>query len=315
MKISVVIPCYNSEKTIKNVVSLARDELIALGYEYEFILVNDNSKDRTFEQIAELCQKDQKIKGINLSRNFGQHNALIAGLNYITGDYVIGMDDDMQTHPSQLKKLITKFNDGFDIVFGKYAHKKHAWYRNLGSKFNLWTVQIFTGRPKNLKTSSYWIAKRFVCDEAIKYKNPYPNIQGLFFRVTQNVADVELEHFERQVGKSNYTFKKLVKLWSSMTNFSIIPLRAALLLGIVFGILGILGAVVVIINKLTHPETAMGWSSVMVVTLIASGINLVCIGIVGEYVGRLFMADNNAPQYIIKEKLNCNLEEDKLCKR
>ncbi len=311
MKISVVIPCYNSENTIKKVVYLTREELIKLGYDYEFVLVNDNSKDATFNEISELCLSDKKIKGLNLSGNFGQHNAIMAGLNHITGDYIVGMDDDMQTHPSQLIKIIDKFNEGFDVVFGEYSKKKHSWYRNLGSKFNLWTVHIFTGRPKNVKTSSYWIAKKFVCDEAIKYRNSYPNIQGLFFRVTQNVADTEVEHFKRAKGKSNYTLKKLIKLWSSMTIFSIIPLRISLFLGIGVGLIGFLGAIVIIINKFINPATAIGWSSVMAALLILLGTNLISVGIVGEYIGRIFMAINSMPQYVIKDKLNCNSEEEK----
>ncbi len=305
MKISVVIPCYNSEQSIKQVVDLVSDEMEKLGYDVEFVLINDNSKDGTFSVIREICRKDSRVKGLSLAKNFGQHNAIIAGLHYVTGDCVIGMDDDLQTHPSQLNKLISKYMEGYDIVFGVYPDRKFPWFRNIGSRFNSWTVKTLTDRPKEVKTSSFWIAKRFICDYVIEYPNPYPYISGLFFRITKNAVSVEVEHFKRQFGKSNYNLKALLKLWSSITNFSIVPLRAAMVLGMLFSAAGGIGAIAVVVNKLLNPEMALGWSSVMVTMLVLSGINFFCLGMIGEYVGRLFMSSNKAPQYAVREKLNC----------
>lgn len=305
MKISVVIPCYNSEESIKQVVDLVSDEIEKMGYDVEFVLVNDNSRDRTFSVIREICEKDSRVKGLNLARNFGQHNAIIAGFHYVTGDYVIGMDDDLQTHPSQLNKLINKCMEGYDIVFGVYADRKFPWFRNIGSRFNNWTIKTLTEIPDGVKTSSYWIAKRFVCDYVKEYPNPYPYISGLFFRITRSAGNVEIEHFKRPFGKSNYNLKALLKLWSSVTNFSILPLRFALVMGMLFSIAGCIGSIAIIIIKLLSPERALGWSSIMVTMLTLSGINFFCLGMIGEYVGRLFMSSNKAPQYAIREKLNC----------
>lgn len=305
MKVSVVIPCYNSEQTIQEAVALAREKLLELGYEYEFVLVNDGSSDKTFEKIAELCKKDSAVKGLDFSRNFGQHSAIMAGAGQTTGDLVLGMDDDLQTHPSQFPKLFAKLEEGFDIVYGWYPQKHHNWFRNLGSSFERWTMRVLTGRPKWLHTSSFWLAKGFVCREAVKYNGPYPHASGLFLRVTSNVANVELEHFDRTVGQSGYTLKGLIRLWSTSTNFSVIPLRLALVCGAGFGLAGLVGAVVVVVKKILSPDVPMGWSSLMVVILLAAGINLICLGLVGEYVGRMFMVANKQPQYVVRTQYNC----------
>lgn len=308
MKISVVIPCYNSEKSIEEVVILTKNELIRLGYDYEFVLVNDNSRDNTFEVIRELAKNDKKIKGINLLKNFGQHNAIMAGLNHISGDCVIGMDDDLQTHPSQLEKLINKYNEGYDLVIGKYPERKFNWFRNIGSTINRKTRELLSDFPKNIGISSFWIANKIVCGYATAYKNAYPAIQSLLMRVTNNIANVEIKHFKRRYGSSNYNLKALIRLWSTFINFSIKPLRYVMLMGFICGFLGVLSAFAITINKIIHPSTAIGWTSLMATILILFGINFICLGLVGEYVGRLFMASNNAPQYAIREKINCDNE-------
>ena len=305
MKISVVIPCYNSEKSIEEVVTLTRSELIRLGYDYEFVLVNDNSKDNTYEVIRKLAKNDSNVKGINLIRNFGQHNAIMAGLNHISGDLVVGMDDDLQTHPSQLEKLINKYNEGYDLVFATYSERKFSFFRNIGSKFNRKIRGLLSDFPKNIYTSSFWIVNKLVCEYAIAYKHSYPHIQGLFFKLTKNVANIEVEHFERKYGVSNYNLKALIRLWSTIINFSIAPLRLVMLLGFIFAFIGFLGAIVIVIHKIINPVVPIGWTSLMVTVLMLFGINFICIGLVGEYIGRLFMASNNAPQYAIREKINC----------
>lgn len=305
MKYSFVIPCYNSEKTISKLVKMTSSEMISLNKNnFEFILVNDFSKDNTIGELIKLADEYKNVKVIDLARNSGQHNALMAALNHVTGDVVIGMDDDLQTHPSQLNKLFSKLEEGHDLVYGKYPEKKHSFFRNLGSRFNNWTVKLLLGKPKDLKACSFWVARRFVIDEVIKYKNPYTHLQGLFLRTTKNIVNVEIEHFERAVGESNYTIKKLIKLWSSCTNFSILPLRIATVLGISLSGVGFLGALVVIIRKLLNPDILVGWSSIMVAILFFSGLNLLFIGLVGEYIGRIFISINNAPQYVIRDTYN-----------
>lgn len=308
MKVSVVIPCYNSEESISEVVTLTKSEIEKLGYDYEFILVNDYSKDRTYEVISSICKNDKKVKGICLSRNFGQHNAIIAGLNYITGDYVLAMDDDLQTHPSQIYKLFEKLNEGYDIVYGVYKDKKHSPFRNFGSWFARFTASLMVSIPKDIRFSSFWIAKSYVTKEMIKYKGPYPDMLSLILRTTKNIGNVEVKHYERVYGHSNYTLKALLKLWSSAVNLSIVPLRFATILGLIFSAIGGLSAIYIIIRKLLIPSIPVGWTSVMVGVLFFSGIILLFLGVIGEYLGRLFMSINGYPQYIIKESNNIDDE-------
>ncbi len=310
MKVSFVIPCYNSEKTIRKLIEMTCNQMkkMEMG-NYEFVLVNDYSKDNTMDELRLIANKYNFVKVIDLAKNFGQHNAIMAGLNYVEGDIVIGMDDDLQTHPSQLPKLFSKLAEGYDVVYGRYPEKKHSWFRNLGSKFNNWTVRVLIGKPKNLKASSFWIARKFIIDSIIQYENPYAHLQGLFLRTTKNVGNVDIEHFERVEGSSNYTMKRLLKLWASCTNFSIVPLRIATILGGIFSALGFIGALYIVIKKLLYSNVASGWSSLMSAMLFFSGLNLLFIGLVGEYVGRIFISINKSPQYVIRESINTNNKE------
>lgn len=305
MLISVIIPCYNSEKTIANVVELTKKELEKLdNYEFEFILVNDYSSDNTFSAIRTLCEKYKFVKGIDLTKNFGQHNVLMTALNYATGDVILGMDDDLQTHPSQIIKLLNKLEEGYDLVYGKYPKKKESFFRILGSKFNDFTVRKLLKKPKGLTASSFWVARKLVRDEVIKCKNYNVHLQGLFLRTTKNICNVEIEHFDRKYGKSGYTLSKLVRLWASCINFSVIPLRLSLVTGFVFGGIGFFGALIIIIRKLLGMQVQLGWSSVMVALFIFFGIVLVVLGLIGEYIGRIFLCINNEPQFVIREMIN-----------
>lgn len=309
MLISVIIPCYNSEKTILEVVEKTIKQFKEDGLEqYEFVLVNDYSIDNTFEKIKDLCCKYKFVKGINLTKNFGQHNALMAALNYAKGDIIIGMDDDLQTHPSQIPILLEKLQEGYDLVYGKYPEKKHGFFRNLGSKFNDFTVRKLLGKPKGLKACSFWAAKKLVRDEIIKSKNYNVHLQGLFLRTTRNICNVEIEHFERKVGHSGYNLKKLIKLWAGCINFSIIPLRVSLIVGAGFSTIGFLGAIIVIIRKLLYHNLQIGWTSIMCALFIFFGIVLLVLGVIGEYIGRIFLCVNQEPQFVIEEKIN--LEEE-----
>ncbi|GFI33042.1 undecaprenyl-phosphate 4-deoxy-4-formamido-L-arabinose transferase [Lachnospiraceae bacterium] len=239
MKYSIVIPCYKSSKTISKVVELTMGEM--QGKEAEFILVNDASPDggATFRVLSELAETYGNVTVIDLAKNAGQHNAVMAGLNYARGDYIIAMDDDMQTHPSQIHKLLEEMEQGWDIVYAYYPRKKHSWYRNVGSAVNFWTVRKLIGKPRDLKTSSFWVIRKFVRDYVIQYQNPYAYLQGLFLRTTQKITCVPVEHFERAEGTSNYNLKALIRLWSNVLGFSVVPLRMAIWLGLCFSLIGI----------------------------------------------------------------------------
>jgi glycosyltransferase involved in cell wall biosynthesis len=310
MLVSIVIPCYNSEHSIKKVVDLTRKEFEKFpGYTCEFVLVNDFSRDNTFGAIKELCERDPLVKGINLSRNFGQHNAIMAGLNYAEGDLVVGMDDDLQTHPSQLPKMLKKMEEGYDLVFGHFRETKFGFFKKFTSRIASFLTWHMVKRPKGIQASNYWICRKYVRDELVKYKNYNLYLQVLFFRTTHNIANVEIEHFAREEGTSNYTFKKLVSLWLSCLNYTVMPLRLSTYLGCGCAAVGFIGALIVFIKRLINPLVPMGWASVMCAMFLFFGVTFLMLGIVGEYVGKAILNLNNTPQFIVRDKLNVEKKE------
>jgi len=302
-KVSIVIPVYNSSATIGQLVEDLFKELMSV-VELEVVLVNDGSpSDNSADICADLANSNNNIKFLNLSMNFGEHNAVMAGLNYCTGDCAVIMDDDFQNPPSE---LIDKLNNGYDVVFSKYRKKKHSLFRNLGSFVNDVVAGYVVNKPSGLYLSSFKIINRFLIDQIIQYTGPYPYIDGLIFRITQNYSTIFVEHRPRVAGESGYTLSKLISLWLNMlTNFSIIPLRIATIMGFIFAFIGIVLAIYFIISKYIDPSTPVGWSSLIVSIFIISSIQMFAIGMIGEYLGRLFIKSNGNPQFVIKSTINC----------
>ncbi len=301
---SVIIPCYKSNQTIRKVVELTMEQFRVMDRgDVEFVLVDDCSPDggATVRALRGLVDDYSNVRVVELAKNAGQHNAVMAGLNFARGDIMIAMDDDMQTHPSQLPKILDTLDEGYDIVYGYYPSKKHSKFRNFGSYVNYMTVRILLKKPKELKTSSFWAIRRFVRDYAIQYTNAFTHLQGVFLRITRNIGSVPVEHFEREVGKSNYTLKKLLQLWSNIMGFSIVPLHMATVLGYFFSGLGLIGALAVIIRKIVRPVTALGWPSMMAAICFFSGLILLFLGLTGEYVGRIFLGQSNNPQFVVRQ--------------
>jgi len=303
MKLSFVIPCYRSEKTIEVVVKEITDKLQEMKIEdYEIILVNDCSPDGTFAVIKKLCAMNNKIIGINHAKNFGQHAALMAGFHFVTGDVVVCLDDDGQTPANEVDKLLDKINEGYDVVYAEYEHKQHSGFRNWGSHVNKVMTEVMLGKPKELYVSSYFAARRFIVDEMLSYKGAYPYVIGLVLRTTRNICNVPVNHRERMEGNSGYTIKKLLGLWmNGFTSFSILPLRIASYGGSCIAFLGFIYAIYVIIEKLTIPDRVLGWSSTISIIMILGGLILLVLGLIGEYVGRIYISINNSPQYVIRE--------------
>ena len=244
------------------------------------------------------------VHGVDLMRNFGQHNALMAALNYAKGDYIMGMDDDMQTHPSQMFKLIHKIEEGYDMVYGVYPYRKNSPIKNLTSKINKVTSRVMLNRPKEIESSNFWIVTDAVRREAVKYSSFNPYIDAIFYQVTHKIGQVEIEHFKRESGSSGYTFRKLLALWLSYWNYSIIPLRISFFIGVIAVIGGLLLTIWLVINKIMDPNLPMGWSSSMCVMTLLFGAVLMVLGVVGEYLGKAILILNNTPQYIIRETVN-----------
>lgn len=305
MKISYVIPCYHSYNTLPGVVEEIERKMEEMeGYEFEIVLINDNSPDCTFDVIQKLCKEKKNITGISLAKNFGQHSALMAGFQYVSGDIVVCLDDDGQTPADEAGLLIRKIEEGYDVVYAQYDIKKHSLFRNIGTLMNMKMAEIMLGKPRKLYLSSYFAARRYVIEEVKQYKNPYPYIMGLVLRVTNNICNVKVVHRERAEGKSGYSIRKLFALWiNGFTSFSVKPLRFATLNGVLTALVGFLYALWTIVRKLFDPTVPVGWSSTIAIILILGGMVLFVLGMIGEYVGRIYICINNAPQYVIKDRV------------
>lgn len=301
--VSFVIPCYRSAQTIGRVVEEIDTTMKGLsGYAYEIVLVNDASPDDTFDVIRGMCAERRDICGVNLARNFGQHAALMAGFRHARGDVVVCLDDDGQTPADEAGKLLAKLEEGYDVVYAKYTHKQHSLFRNFGSKVNELMTRAMLGKPKELYVSSYFAMRRFVAHELIRYENPYPYVIGLVLRATKKIANVEVTHREREIGTSGYTVGKLLGLWfNGFTAFSVKPLRIATVIGVVSACGGFLYGIYTVVKKFLNPAVPVGFSALMAAIVFFCGLILLMLGIIGEYIGRIYISLNNSPQYVIRE--------------
>ena len=301
--ISITIPCYKSADTIGRLTAEIKKEMsLHKDYNYEIILVNDCSPDNTFDVIKNLALKDSHIIACDLSKNFGESSALMAAFSMVSGDYVVRMDDDGEHDPKYLFKLIDKLEEGYDYVCAKFINYHHSLYKRIGSKFNYWFLTKMMDIPDGSIMSSYNVTRKYVIDEMMKYNNPRPYVDGMVWAVTTRTASVPIEHGHRYAGESGYGLKKSVALWiNGVTSFSIKPLRLASLLGFLFAIAGFLIGVIVIIDKLIHPDIEAGWTSMFATELFSSGFIMIFLGLIGEYVGRGYLINNHIPQYVIRD--------------
>lgn len=302
-KVSFVIPCYRSALTIGKVVKEIQDTMQSLTqYTYEIILVNDCSPDDTFAVIASLCKENENICGVDLAKNFGQHGALMAGFHQVTGDILVCLDDDGQTPADEVDKLLAEIENGQDVVYASYGHKKHSLFRNFGSWMNEKMAQFLLGKPKELIVSSYFAARRFIVDEMLRYENAYPYVIGLVLRSTKRIVNVPVQHREREIGTSGYTLGKLLGLWfNGFTAFSTKPLRIATFSGGVFAVLGFAYGIYTIVKKFVNPAVPLGFSSTMAAIMFIGGMLMIMLGLIGEYIGRMYICMNSAPQFVVRD--------------
>lgn len=306
MLISVAIPCYNSSKTLPIVVEEIKKTFAENSeYDYEIVLVNDNSPDNTYQVIQQLCKDNPKIVGVDLSKNYGQTSAQMAAVNYVKGDIAVFMDDDGQHPPAELFKLVKEVENGNDLVFACFPQKKHSAFKRLTSNLNSKLLEATNRKPKGIRISSYFALSKLSIEGLRKYKSPYPSIGGYLLQITRRIVNVEIQHRERLAGTSNYSLKKLIKLWlQGFTNFSIAPLRFASALGAIFAVLGFFVMLYYLICKMVLPNVAVGFTSIVSILLIIGGLIMLMLGIIGEYVGRIYILLSDMPQYEVRDVIN-----------
>ena len=301
--ISIVIPVYRGAESIGPLVD-SLVESLRPHFSFEIILVNDCSPDDSERVCIELHEKYKSIiKFYSLAKNVGEHNAVMAGLNNATGEWAVIMDDDFQNPVSEVIKLVSfAVANTYDVVYTYYDKKKHSLFRNIGSRFNDRVASMMLKKPKDLYLSSFKAVDRFLINEIVKYELPFPYIDGLILRTTSNIGRLRVRHGERLRGKSGYTFRKLVSLWlTSFTNFSVIPLRISTTVGFAFAVLGFIVGIEMVIEKIMEPTLPVGYALLVFLITVFAGTQLIAIGMVGEYIGRMFLCQNKKPQYSIRK--------------
>ena len=301
---SIVIPVYNSESTLNELYGRIRNVFGDITEDYEIILIDDGSRDNSWNIMKQLHSKDKRVKIIKLIKNFGQHNALMCGFNHVCGSKIITMDDDLQHPPEEIPKLISAFceNEEFDGIIGKAYEKKHGLVRNMGSWFvGEMDKQIF-GKPNNLKMGSFRILKREIIDAMVQNKSYNPTIGPILLSTTLNLKNVMFEHEVRRVGKSGYNVTKMIKTTlDNIINYSTIPLKIISIIGIFTSFISFVLASYYIWKKFVFNMAPQGWTSLIVINLFFFGILLFSVGIIGEYLIRIIRQVNSDSQYIIKE--------------
>jgi undecaprenyl-phosphate 4-deoxy-4-formamido-L-arabinose transferase len=299
--LSVVIPVYNGAGNIAELVGALEEMLIEGGH--EIVLVNDGSPDNSLEVCTALIEKAHvPITLVSLARNYGEHNAVMAGLRYAGGAHVITMDDDLQNPPEEVQRLLEfAQRSGREVIYTYYDDKRHAPWRNIASRFTNRVADFVLEKPAGFYLSSFRCMSAFVVREITRYEGPFPYIDGLILQVTHDIDRLLVRHLPRAAGRSNYTLRRLLRLWMSMfVNFSVMPLRVSTITGFVLSALGAAGGTMVVAEALFSSPPA-GWASLMAAVLLLSGVQLVILGIVGEYLGRLYLTANGKPQSVVKE--------------
>ena len=301
-ELSLVIPVYNGSRTVGALVEHITK--IFGSTSFEIVLVNDGSEDESEKTCAELAEKfAQNVTFVHLSRNFGEHSAVLAGFTQARGRYVAVLDDDGQNPPEEVVRMLDELKrKNYDVVYGHYIEKKHSWFRNVGSRFNNLIATLMLHKPKDLYLSSFKVMNRFLIDEITKYRGPYPYTDGLIYRVTRNIGQIPVEHRPSASGQSRYTLRKLVRLWLNMfLNFSIKPLRISVYVGLLASCLSIVLLVAILIDKLwITPNLTVGIPTVLGAVVFFSGVQLMILGLVGEYLGRLYLDQTGTPQYVVR---------------
>jgi glycosyltransferase involved in cell wall biosynthesis len=303
VKLSVVTPVFNEEKNLNVLYTRLKKVMEGLGETYEIILVDDGSTDGSLRILKSLRQKDKKVKVISFTRNFGQHPAVLAGFDFAQGEVIITLDADLQNPPEEIPKLLRKLDEGYEVVFGVLQKRKHSAFKRAGSAFTKWVLtKILPVEATNL--SGFRALKSDVADQLKLFGEKSKFLDGLLCWMGFRVGTVEVEHHKRQAGKTKYSPFKLFNLWFDMVvSFTDMPLKLATLGGSLLGITGILLALFYLIRYLLYEFSVPGFATIVILITVFAGVQLLCLGILGEYIGRMNKEVKNKPEYIVRDKL------------
>lgn len=312
--LSFVIPCYRSEKTIQVVVNEIIDKVAEKSeYDYEIIAVNDCSPDGVLGVLKSMARDNYRIKVIDFAKNMGKHSALMAGYGAAKGKYIVTLDDDFQSPVNMLWELLEPLEDeDCDCTTATYSKKEESFFKRFASEINLLMTKMMLEKDGNLRFENFSAMKKFVVDEMVNYKNPYPFLEGLVLRVTNKVKMVPMEQRKRNDDNvSGFTLRKSFHLFlNGLTAFSVKPLRIASIVGVLCALVGLAYGMYVVIYKLINPSMQAGYSSMISIMLFFDGIVLMFLGLLGEYIGRIYICINDSPQYVIREKINLESKKE-----
>jgi glycosyltransferase involved in cell wall biosynthesis len=300
-----VIPVYNSEQIVSDTI----DRTVAFfeneGLDYEIVLVNDCSPDNSWDVLREKAAENDRIKAIHLLKNYGQHTAVFCGLANSSGDWIVTLDDDLQNPPEEIKHLISKAAEGFDLVFGQFKQKKHNLIRRLGSKgIGLVNRRIFH-KPEDLVLSNFRLIRRDVVDRMVAYRTPEPYIPGLSLMFSHRRANTPVEHHPRSVGKSNYGIVRIFELvMRILFNYSAFPLRLVSGMGALVSVGSLATGVGLVVRRLLLGSDVPGWTSLVVLLSLFNGFTILLLSMLGEYTVRLIAQTSSGNNYYVKESLN-----------
>lgn len=305
-RISFVLPCYGSEKTISFVIDEIRQVIGQKPeYDYEIIAVNDCSPDNVWQVLQGIAAKDHRVRLIGLAKNMNRPGAVMAGLGRAIGDYVVVMDDDGQCPMDRFWDLLAPLEGEYDVSIADYPERKQSFFKNFGTFVNKKMTEYVLDRPKDIQFTNFMVMRRYIAAEICKYTHPYPYMTGLILRTTRRIVCVPMEERSRYCGSTNFTFGKMLSLWmNGLTAFSIKPLRIATAVGAIFAGIGFLYGLYTVIMKLIHPSISAGYSSLMTAILLIGGMIMLMLGMIGEYIGRIYISLNNSPQYVIRDEVN-----------
>lgn len=300
--VSVVIPVYNGEKAIAAVCAQVGETLDGAGRPFEIVLVEDRSRDRSWDVIGRLAQSDQRIRGIRMSRNFGQHCALLCGIRAARYPFCVTLDDDLQHPPSEMLKLLEVLDTGYDVVYGTPLHQRHGFFRDIASRMTKIALQRAMGAETARNVSAFRAMRTSLRDAFVDFRGPYVSIDVLLTWGTTSFTSVPVRHDPRSMGESNYTIGMLVvHAFNMLTGFTAIPLQLASIVGFGFAIFGVGVLAYVLFMYVVHGQAVPGFTFLASVVAIFSGAQLFAIGMIGEYLARMHFRVMDKPAYVVGE--------------